>query len=90
MHRNATPKSVEVSFEITVLDPDAENNAVDHQPLTQISDALDELGKLAPGLAEVMDLKFFCGFPFVEIAASRKVSAPTVQRSWKRARIYLH
>ena len=77
MHRSATPKSVEVSFEITVLDRDAANNAVVHQHLTQISDALDELGKLAPGLAEVMDLKFFCGFPFVEVAGSRNVSAPT-------------
>jgi ECF sigma factor len=90
MHRNATPRRVEVSFEITGLDRDAANNAVDHQHLTQISDALDELGKLAPGLAEVMDLKFFCGFPFVEIAVSRNVSARTLQRSWEKARIYLH
>ena len=90
MHGNATPRSVELSFKITALDTDAANNAVDHQHLTQISDAWDELGKLAPGLAEVMDLKFFCGFLFVEIAVSRNVSERTVQRSWEKARIYLH
>jgi hypothetical protein len=68
----------------TALDTDAANNAVDHQNLTQICDALDELGKLAPGLAEVMDLKFFCGFSFVEIAVSN-VPERTVQRSWEKA-----
>jgi DNA-directed RNA polymerase specialized sigma24 family protein len=57
---------------------------------SQISDALDELGELAPGLAEVMDRKFFCGCPFVEIAGSRNVSERTVQRSLAKASIYLH
>lgn len=77
-------------FEITALDPDVADNAVDHQNPTQISDALDELGKRAPGLAEVVDLKLFCGFSFVEIAVLRNVSERTVQRSWEKARIYLH
>jgi hypothetical protein len=41
-------------------------------------------------LAEVVDLKFFCGFSFVEIAAMRDISERTVQRNWEKARIYLH
>ncbi len=77
-------------FEITALDTDAADHAIDHQNLTQISGALDELSKLEPGLAEVVDLKFFCGFSFVEIATLRNVSERTVQRSWQKARIYLH
>ena len=36
-----------------------------------------------------MDLKFFCGFSFMEIAAMRGVSERTVQRSWEKARLYL-
>jgi DNA-directed RNA polymerase specialized sigma24 family protein len=43
-----------------------------------------------PALAEVVDLKFFCGFTFVEIAAMRGVTDRTVQRQWQKARIYLH
>jgi len=39
---------------------------------------------------EIVDLKFFCGFSFVEIAAMRDVSERTVQRNWEKARIYLH
>ena len=39
---------------------------------------------------EMVDLKFFCGFSFVEIAAMRGVSERTVQRNWEKARVYLH
>jgi RNA polymerase sigma factor (TIGR02999 family) len=77
-------------FEITSLDTDAMENAVDHRELVRISETLDELGKVEPALAEIVDLKFFCGFSFVEIAAMQDVSERTVQRNWEKARIYLH
>jgi DNA-directed RNA polymerase specialized sigma24 family protein len=51
---------------------------------------LHRLAKTDPGLAELVDLKFFCGFSFSEIAAMRGVSERTVQRNWEKARIYLH
>jgi DNA-directed RNA polymerase specialized sigma24 family protein len=41
-------------------------------------------------LSRIVDLKFFCGFSFVEIAAMMSVSERTVQRDWEKARIYLH
>jgi RNA polymerase sigma factor (TIGR02999 family) len=77
-------------FEMTALDTDAMENAVDHRELSQISGVLDELGSVQPELAEVVDLKFFCGFSFGEIAAMRNISERTVQRDWEKARIYLH
>jgi RNA polymerase sigma factor (TIGR02999 family) len=77
-------------FEITSLDTDAMENAVDHRELSEIGNALDELGNAEPALAEIVDLKFFCGFSFSEIAAMRDVSERTVQRNWEKARIYLH
>ncbi len=77
-------------FEITSLDTAAIENAVDHRELVQISEALDELGKVEPSLAEIVDLKFLCGFSFAEIAGMRDVSERTVQRNWEKARIYLH
>ena len=77
-------------FEITSLDTEAMENAVDHRELVRISETLDELGKVEPALAEIIDLKFFCGFSFAEIAAMRDVSERTVQRNWEKARIYLH
>jgi RNA polymerase sigma factor (sigma-70 family) len=58
--------------------------------LSIISDVLDQLAKVEPALAEVVDLKFFCGFSFAEIAAIQKLSERTVQRRWEKARVYLH
>ncbi len=78
------------AFEITALDTDAAGSAVDEAELMRISDALDDLAKVEPGLAELVDLKFFCGFSFAEIATMRSVSERTVQRQWEKARIYLH
>lgn len=76
-------------FEITSLVTEVENG-VDGQELSRIGEALDELGKAEPALAEIVDLKFFCGFSFDEIAAMRGISERTVQRQWDKARIYLH
>jgi RNA polymerase sigma factor (TIGR02999 family) len=77
-------------FEITSLDTQAAENAIDHRELDRISETLDELGEAEPALAEIVDLRFFCGFSFAEIAAMRNVSERTVQRNWERARLYLH
>ena len=40
-------------------------------------------------MAELVELKFFCGFDFIEIAAMRSVSERTVQRDWSKARLFL-
>jgi RNA polymerase sigma factor (TIGR02999 family) len=77
-------------FDITALDTEIADNACDFEELSQVGDALDELAKAEPALAQVVDLKFFCGFSFAEIAAMRNVSERTVQRDWEKARIYLH
>ncbi len=77
-------------FEITSLTTDMDENLSDAQELTRISDALDELAKTDAALAQIVDLKFFCGFSFAEIAALRGLSERTVQRNWEKARIYLH
>jgi RNA polymerase sigma factor (TIGR02999 family) len=77
-------------FEITSLENDDVASPGDAKELAAISDGLDQLAKVEPELAEVVDLKFFCGFSFVEIAALQKLSERTVQRRWEKARIYLH
>jgi RNA polymerase sigma factor (sigma-70 family) len=57
--------------------------------LTRISDVLDELGTVDERLVRVVDLKFFCGFSFIEIAEMLGVTERTVQRDWEKARIFL-
>jgi RNA polymerase sigma factor (TIGR02999 family) len=77
-------------FEITALGTDVAQAVSDGGQLDRIAEALDALSGYEPGLAEVVDLKFFCGFSFAEIAAMQRVSERTVQRQWEKARIYLH
>ena len=76
--------------EIRSIDTDVPEAVPDCRALTRISDAQDALATVDPRLAQVVDLKFFCGFSFGEIATMQDVSERTVQRDWEKARIYLH
>ena len=77
-------------IEITAIDTTAADSPADEGELLRIGEALDELAQVDATLSQVVDLKFFCGFSFAEIAAMRGVSERTVQRQWEKARIYLH
>jgi RNA polymerase sigma factor (TIGR02999 family) len=77
-------------FDITALPTVVPDMAADAAELQPLSAALDELATLDPALAELVDLKFFCGFSFTEIAAMRSASERTVRRDWSKARLYLH
>ena len=57
--------------------------------LGRLSDALDELAVREPALAQLVDLRYFCGFSLEEIAAQRGLSVRTVQREWDKARVLL-
>ena len=77
-------------FEITLTSAAvAPELATDAEELSRLSDALDELGALEPALAELVDLHFFCGYSFVEVAELRDVSERTVQRDFRKARLLL-
>ena len=78
-------------FEITSIRTDVAAMGVpDAGMLTRLSEALTELATVDERLARIVDLKFFCGFSFSDIAAMLRVSERTVQRDWEKARIYLH
>jgi len=59
-------------------------------PLEQVSAALDTLAESAPDLAQLVDLHFFCGFSFTELAELQGVSERTIRRHWRNARLLLH
>ena len=79
-------------FEITLGndEPPSGQQLQDATELERLGEALDELGQLEPALAELVDLHFFCGFSFAEVAALREVSERTVGRDWRKARLLLH
>jgi RNA polymerase sigma factor (TIGR02999 family) len=75
-------------FEITSLPTELPEAGV-QDDIEGIGEALNRLGDLEPRLAQIVDLKFFCGFSFEEIASLLDVSTRTVQRDWDKARILL-
>ncbi len=77
--------------EITSLRTDVvDQAAVGDDEIVRIGEILDELAGRDPSLAELVELKFFCGFSVVEIAALRGISERTVQRDWEKARAFLY
>jgi RNA polymerase sigma factor (TIGR02999 family) len=76
-------------FEITTLESALAEPAAAADEWAALSDAIDALSALDPALAQLVDLKFFCGFSFVDLAAIRGVSERTLQRDWEKARILL-
>jgi RNA polymerase sigma factor (TIGR02999 family) len=78
-------------FEITLAGNEPPSHqAVQASELERLGDALEELAGIEPVLAELVDLHFFGGFSFAEIAALRHVSERTVYRDWRKARLILH
>ena len=88
--RERTAKKRGGEFIFTTLDTASADATPADVDMAQLSEALDALDEADPQLAVLVDLKFFCGFSFIEIAAMRGVSDRTVQRDWQKARLYLH
>jgi RNA polymerase sigma factor (TIGR02999 family) len=86
--RRAQKRGGELTF-TSLADTDVAA-ATPPEDLEQLNHALEELAALEPSLAELVDLRFFCGFSFAEIATLRGVSERTAQRDWAKARALLY
>lgn len=73
----------------TTLDAEHPQQVADPEELLAIHEAMGALEAADPQLARVVDLRFFCGFTFAEIAAVHNVAERTVQRQWEKARLFL-
>ena len=78
------------NLHFTSLDTHIADEVAEPQQLADIGAALDDLAVVEPVLANVVDLKFFCGFSVGEIAALQGLSERTVQRRWEKARLLLY
>jgi RNA polymerase sigma factor (TIGR02999 family) len=75
---------------VTLKTEGVEEGPMDDGEIARLAEALEELAGHDPRLAELVDLKFFCGFTFAQIAALQDVSERTVQRDWEKARMLLY
>ena len=58
--------------------------------LISINDALEAMTEIDEKLAHIVELHFFAGYGFAQIADILEVSESTVFRDWKKARVWLH
>src|SRR6267143_527520 len=70
--------------EAAILSPEQSNEIVD------VHEALEKLGKLDSRKAQVVELKFFGGLNYDEMAEVLKISRVTVRRDWEFARLWLY
>jgi RNA polymerase sigma factor (TIGR02999 family) len=86
-HRQAQKRGG--AFEITSLPTVVPEQVPQAAELERLGDAIDAIATLDSSLAELVNLRFFCGFSFGEIGTMRGVSERTVQRDWEKARMLL-
>lgn len=75
--------------EIVTLDTAAGEGLPASADIETVNDALEDLAKLDPPLARLVEMRFFGGMSEDEIAEALGVSARTVSREWKKARALL-
>jgi RNA polymerase sigma factor (TIGR02999 family) len=56
----------------------------------QLDAALTSLSEFDPRKSRIVEMKVFCGLNMEEIAEIEKVSPGTIEREWRKAKLWLH
>ena len=75
--------------DIVTLDTAAGEGIAPSVDIETVNDALEDLAKLDPPLARLVEMRFFGGMTESEIAEALDVSTRTVSREWQKARAVL-
>lgn len=75
--------------DIVTLDTAAGEGLAASADIETVNVALEDLAKLDPPLARLVEMRFFGGMTEDEIAEALGVSARTISREWKKARALL-
>lgn len=73
---------------VTLIE-DLASSPLTDEAVLKLHDALTELEKLAPRVAQIVDMRFFAGMKEDEIAEALEISERTVKRDWTFARAWL-
>lgn len=76
-------------FDLVTLDTAAQEGMAGEIDIEAVNGALDDLAKLDPALARLVEMRFFGGMTATEIAEALGMSERTVQREWSKARALL-
>jgi RNA polymerase sigma factor (TIGR02999 family) len=71
-------------------EPGAEDvPAAEEVQILRVHEALEELARLEPRMAQVVELRYFAGLTEPAIAQTLGVTDRTVRRDWEKARAWL-
>lgn len=76
-------------LEVVTLDTAAGEGLPAEVDIEVVNDALEDLARLEPALARLVEMRFFGGMSETEIAEALGVSQRTVSREWNKARALL-
>lgn len=83
------PDGVEVTLDDPVMDPD-EGNGTDPVDVVAVDRALDELAELDGRKARAVELHYFGGLGYEQMAEVMEISTATVHRDLRFARSWIH
>jgi len=66
-----------------------ESVAASDPGVLDVAQAVDELARLEPRLAQVVEMRWFAGLSEADIASALGLTERTVRRDWEKARAYL-
>jgi RNA polymerase sigma factor (TIGR02999 family) len=77
-------------FQIIALDENIDKAAEQSLELIALDDALNELAKMDPEKAKIVELRYFGGLTTEETAEVLGVSPITVKRHWRMTKAWLY
>lgn len=76
-------------LDVVTLDTAVQEGIGETVDVEAVNAAMDDLAKIDPALARLVEMRFFCGMTSDEIAEALGSSTRTVQREWQKARALL-
>lgn len=87
--RNARKRGGDGEATFVAFDDAIDGGSTNDKNLLALNVALDELARLEPRQATIVESRFFGGAEFSEIASQLRISEATVFREWRAARAWL-
>ncbi len=86
LRRGGDMNMVTLNTQIAENTPDANSGQYD---VLQIHEALNQIEQLEPRLAQVVELRYFGGLSFSEMAEALDLNERTIRRDWEKAKLLL-
>ncbi len=71
------------------IDNDVPEIVEAEEEIVRVNDALEDLRRINERMATIIEMRYFAGLTFEEVAASLELSERTIRREWEKARAIL-